>query len=91
MSSLSAPGLIDEMAHLPPKEFWGSNGKGRRHNDHGEIAPASSLAEKTFISSLGRDLCGTSVLQSSVEGFTRDTIALEAEIAAHLENYQPRR
>lgn len=92
LCSLSAPGMIDEMAHLPPEDFLGSTWKGgRRQSDHGEIAPASSLTEKTFISSLGRDVCGTSVLQSSVEGFTRDTVALEAEIAAHLQSYRPRR
>lgn len=80
------------MAHLPPKEVLGSTGKGGRHqSDPGDITPASSLVEKAFIESLGRDACGTSVLQSSVQGFTRDTIALEAEIAAHLENYRLRR
>lgn len=80
------------MAHLPLKDFLGSVGKGgRRQSDDGEIVPASSMEEKTFISSLGRDVCGTRVLQSSIEGFTRDTLALEAEIAAHLEKHRVRR
>lgn len=92
LRSLSAPALIDEMAHLPPKDFVGSIGKGgRRQSDDEEVAPTSSLEEKTFISYLGRDVCGTSVLHSSIQGFTRDTIALEVEIAAHLKKNRPRR
>lgn len=80
------------MAQLPPKEFLDSTGKGGRHqSDPGDTTSASRLAEKTFIESLGREACGTSVLQSSVEGFTRDTIALEADIAAHLEKYRLQR
>lgn len=81
------------MAHLHLKDFSGSiAGKGgSRQSDDGEIVPASGMEEKTFMSSLGRDVCGTSVLRSSIEGFTRDTLALEAEIAAHLETYRRRR
>lgn len=45
------------------------------HKDGGRPA---RVDEKSFLAALGQDACGTEVLRSSVEGFTRDTLALEA-------------
>lgn len=44
------------------------------------ITPAR-LDEKAFHAALRRDVCGTDVLRSSIEGFTRDTLALEDAMA----------
>lgn len=47
-----------------------------------------TLDEQAFLASLGQDACGTDVLRSSVEGFARDTYALESGIAANLETFR---
>lgn len=84
MCCLSAPALLDKMVEMPPTEalIGGCKTPGTP-SERGQSVPA--MDENTFASSLRQDVCGTDVLRSSVEGFTRDTHALEAAIAAHVE------
>lgn len=49
---------------------------------HGGIAATQArLDEKAFLDALRQDVCGTDVLGFSVEGFIRDTVAVEAMMA----------
>lgn len=78
------------MAVLPPrgsltdvisgKKSAGAGSSSARFNGE-TAAPPARLDEKSFLDGLRQDVCGTDVLRSSVEGFTRDTVALEAMMA----------
>lgn len=77
------------MAKLPPMDCLdGATTAQSISSDRGTVYRA--LDEQAFLASLGQDVCGTDVLRSSVEGFEKDTNALESWIAANLESF-PRR
>lgn len=87
-AAVAAPGLLQELAKLPPRDSLpGTLSPGRerereaRKPRSSEETPPARLDEGAFLAALGQDECGTDVLRSSVEGFTRDTLALEAAIA----------
>lgn len=70
------------MAGLPPAGCL--SGSGRAEESRKEYRRnAPPMDEEAFQSAMDQDACGTDVLRSSVLGFTRDTLALEAAMAAH--------
>lgn len=88
---IAAPGLLEDLATLPPRdslpgmisreisEVRGT--QSARSPEEAALATPARLDEKAFIAALGQDVCGTDVLRSSIEGFMKDTLALEAAIA----------
>ncbi len=93
-AGVAAPGLLRDLAKLPPRESLPgamSPGKSQQEREETEnprwseraaaAAPETRLDEEAFLAALREDECGTDVLRSSVEGFTRDTLALEVAIA----------
>lgn len=58
----------------------GEGSSNARFDGEKAATPARS-DEKAFLDALRQDVCGTDVLRSSVEGFVRDTVALEAMMA----------
>lgn len=81
---VAAPGLLEDLAKLPPRDSL----PGMISREVSEVGGAPSavvtpprLDEKAFLAALRQDACGTGVLTSSVEGFTRDTLALGYAIA----------
>ncbi|CAM9977443.1 unnamed protein product, partial [Ectocarpus fasciculatus] len=88
-----APRLITEMAQLPPRACpTGVPASGNVAAEQETRSPSepmsghpSKLDEQSFLAALDRDTCGTEVLRSSVEGFARDTTALEAAAAKEAE------
>ncbi|CBN79725.1 transaldolase B [Ectocarpus siliculosus] len=84
-----APRLITEMARLPPRVGTaGVPTSGNMPPEQETRRPSEPMNgnpskpdEESFLAALGRDTCGTEVLRSSVEGFARDTAALEAAVA----------
>lgn len=101
-AGVAAPGLLRDLAKLPPIESLpGTMSPGKlqeeredtqnpRSSEETAVAtPAARLDEEAFLAALRQDECGTDVLRLSVEGFTRDTLALEAAIAkAREQQYQ---
>lgn len=79
----TAPALIEKLMEHPPIDSL--NPSRSRLLEKG-VYVRQPIDEGAFTASLTEDLCGTDVLGASVDGFTRDTNALEAEVAEHLQH-----
>lgn len=75
----AAPALIQELVDHPPIYSLATSEatSPERSSKSDREMRASPLGVTDFLEHLAQDVCGTDVLRASVDGFMRDTVALE--------------